>query len=181
MSEQYAALFENIVKAFEQEFVTPSGRLAVPTQTAHVLALKFRLLRGAAKERAVKTLLALLEENDWHLTTGFVGTPYFNHVLSEHGHTEAAYRLLFQQDYPSWLYQIEKGATTIWEHWDGIREDGSFWDPKMNSFNHYAYGSIGDWMYRRIAGLDLDESAPAYKKARVRPVPPKEGIDWAEG
>ena len=180
-ARRYAALFENIAAAFEREYVTPSGRLAVSTQTAQVLGLKFGLLRGAAKERAVRTLLQLLEETGFHLTTGFVGTPYLNHVLSENGHTDTAYKLLFQKDYPSWLYQVGMGATTVWEHWDGIREDGSFWSPKMNSFNHYAYGAIGDWMYRRIAGIDMDDCVPAYKKQIIRPQPPAEGIEWAEG
>lgn len=178
---EYARLYENIVGAFEKEFVTPSGRLSVPTQTAQVLGLMFGLLRGAAKERAIGKLISLLEETDYHLTTGFVGTPYLNHVLSENGQTAATYTLLFQKDFPSWLYQITKGATTIWEHWDGIREDGSFWSANMNSFNHYAYGAIGDWLYRTVAGIDTEESHPGYKKLIIRPQPPKEGLTWAEG
>ncbi len=177
----YAELYGNIVTAFEREFISPAGRLTVPTQTAQVLGLMFGLLQGPAKERAVRKLLELLEESKFHLTTGFVGTPYLNLVLSDNGHSDAAYKLLFQQDYPSWLYQITKGATTIWEHWDGIREDGSFWSADMNSYNHYAYGAIGDWLYRRVAGIDMDESVPGYKRAIIRPQPPAEGLDWAEG
>ena len=176
----YAQLHRNILQAFRDEFVTPSGRLAVGTQTAQVLALMFGLVDGKAKERAVQKLIELLKETDYHLATGFVGTPYLNHVLSNHGHNDAAYKLLFQKDYPSWLYQITKGATTIWEHWDGIKEDGSFWSDDMNSFNHYAYGSIGDWLYRVVAGIDLDESGPGYKRIRIRPQP-GDGLDWAEG
>ncbi|MBW5447732.1 Bacterial alpha-L-rhamnosidase [Cohnella sp. CFH 77786] len=180
-AEAYSVLRDRIQDAFEREFVTPSGRLSVPTQTAQVLGLTFGLLRGKAKERAVRKLTELLEESKFHLTTGFVGTPYLNHALSENGLTEAAYKLLFQQDYPSWLYQVTKGATTIWEHWDGIREDGSFWSRDMNSFNHYAYGAIGDWLYRCVAGIDTDESCPGYKKIRIRPQPPAQGLDWADG
>ncbi len=179
--ETYGRLYDNIVAAFEKEFITPSGRLAVPTQTAQVLGLMFGLLQGASKERAVSKLVELLEESKYHLTTGFVGTPYLNHVLSEHGQTEAAYKLLFQQSFPSWLYQVTKGATTVWEHWDGIREDGTFWSPDMNSFNHYAYGAIGDWLYRCVAGIDTEESSPGYKRITIRPQPPKEGLEWAEG
>jgi alpha-L-rhamnosidase len=179
-AEHYAELHAGIVEAFTKEYVTPAGRLAVPTQTAQVLALMFGMVEGAAKERAVEKLISLLRDNKFHLTTGFVGTPYLNHVLSANGNNEAAYQLLFQQDYPSWLYQVTKGATTIWEHWDGIKEDGSFWSKDMNSFNHYAYGAIGDWMYRSVAGIDTDEKEAGYKKIRIQPQP-GEGMTWAEG
>ncbi|HUC90595.1 MAG TPA: family 78 glycoside hydrolase catalytic domain [Paenibacillus sp.] len=179
-AKEYADLHGRIVQAFTEEFVTPSGRLSVPTQTAQILALMFGLVEGAAKERAVAKLMKLLEENKIHLTTGFVGTPYLNHVLSGNGQNDMAYKLLLRQDYPSWLYQITKGATTIWEHWDGIREDGSFWSKDMNSFNHYAYGAIGDWLYRSVAGIDTDENRPGYKGMTIRPRP-GEGLAWAEG
>ncbi|MBW4085726.1 glycoside hydrolase family 78 protein [Paenibacillus sp. S150] len=167
----YAELYSRIKEAFNREFITPSGRLSVSTQTACVLALMFRLVEGPAKKRTVDKLLKLLEESKYHLTTGFVGTPYLNLVLSEAGHTEAAYKLLLQTDYPSWLYQVTKGATTIWEHWDGIKEDGSFWSKDMNSFNHYAYGAVGDFLYRHVAGIELDEAFPGYKKFMIRPQP----------
>jgi alpha-L-rhamnosidase len=139
----------------------------------------FDLVDGSTKERTVKKLLELLEESKFHLTTGFVGTPYLNLVLSQTGHTDEAYKLLFQTDYPSWLYQVTKGATTIWEHWDGIKEDGSFWSKDMNSFNHYAYGAIGDWLYRYVAGIDTDEAAPGYKHIHIKPHPGP-GLTWAE-
>lgn len=177
--EAYMSLYTNIVDAFHNEFVTPSGRLSVSTQTAYVLALKFGLLAGPAKERAVHKLANLLEENNNHLTTGFVGTPYLNLVLSEEGLNDIAYQLLLQTDYPSWLYQVTKGATTIWEHWDGIKEDGSFWSSEMNSFNHYAYGSIGDWLYSVVAGIRTDEDAPGYKHIHIKPKPGK-GLTSAE-
>lgn len=112
----------------------------------------------------VDTLVKYLEENCFHLTTGFLGTPYLCHVLSRNGRADVAYKILIQTDYISWGYQIIKGATTIWEHWDGIKSDGSFWNANINSFNHYAYGAIGDWMYRVIAGLDTDEEKHAIIK-----------------
>ncbi|GGD76875.1 glycoside hydrolase family 78 protein [Paenibacillus nasutitermitis] len=175
----YSNLHDEILKAFKHEFITPSGRLSVPTQTAQVLALMFGLVEGKAKERAEKKLLELMDESKHHLTTGFVGTPYLNLVLSQIGSKDAAYKLLFQTDYPSWLYQVTKGATTIWEHWDGIKEDGSFWSKDMNSFNHYAYGAIGDWLYRCVAGIDTDEAAPGYKHILIKPQP-GEGLTWAK-
>lgn len=177
--QYFVDLEENIIKAFTDEFVTPNGKLAVPTQTAQILALMFNLLESKAKERAVEKLAELLEESDYHLTTGFVGTPYLNHVLTENGMNDAAYKLLFQKDYPSWLYQITKGATTIWEHWDGIKEDGSFWSTDMNSFNHYAYGAIGDWLYRKVSGIELDEASPGFKHFQIKPYVGND-LDWAE-
>jgi len=169
--KEYEALYEQIIRAFRNEFVTASGRLAVPTQTAHVLALMFNLLDEKDKKRTVDTLVKYLEENNYHLATGFVGTPYLCHVLSNTGHADIAYKLLLQEDYPSWLYQVKKGATTVWEHWDGIKADGSFWSADMNSFNHYAYGAVGDWLYRVVAGLDTSEEKPGYKHIIIRPTP----------
>jgi alpha-L-rhamnosidase len=130
---------------------------------------------GLVPEKYVKrvsgSLVKYLENANFHLTTGFLGTPYLCHVLSENGQLDAAYRLLLQTDYPSWLYQITKGATTIWEHWDGIKPDGTFWSADMNSFNHYAYGAIGDWMYRIITGINIDEANPGYKHILITPRP----------
>ncbi|ANY69465.1 alpha-L-rhamnosidase [Paenibacillus sp. BIHB 4019] len=177
--ERLAAWHKQIIAAFQHEFLTPSGRLSVPTQTAQVLALRFGLVSGAAKERAEQKLAELLKEQDDHLTTGFVGTPYLNPVLSEAGRNDLAYRLLLQEDYPSWLYQITKGATTIWEHWDGIKEDGSFWSEDMNSFNHYAYGAIGEWLYSYVAGIQPDEEEPGFKHVKISPQPGP-GLTWAE-
>ncbi|WP_338556354.1 family 78 glycoside hydrolase catalytic domain [Paenibacillus sp. KS-LC4] len=177
--ERLASWHKKIIAAFQHEFVTPSGRLSVPTQTAHVLALRFGLVSGTAKEKAEHKLAELLKEQNDHLTTGFVGTPYLNPVLSEAGRNDLAYRLLLQEDYPSWLYQITKGATTIWEHWDGIKEDGSFWSADMNSFNHYAYGAIGEWLYSYVAGIQPDEEQPGFKHVKISPQPGP-GLTWAE-
>jgi alpha-L-rhamnosidase len=178
-AEEYSKLYSNIVTAFQNEFFTPSGRLAARTQTAHIIALKFKLVPKKFIPRTIETLLALLKENDDHLVTGFLGTPYFCFALSENGKLEAAYELLLKEDYPSWLYQVTKGATTIWEHWDGLKPDGTMWSPNMNSFNHYAYGAIGDWLYRVVAGLDLDPEKPGYKHIIMKPQPGG-GLTFAE-
>ena len=106
-----------------------------------------------------------------HLTTGFLGTPYLCHVLSRYGYLDEAYLLLNREEYPSWLYPVKQGATTIWERWDGQKPDGSFQTTEMNSFNHYAYGAIGDWMYRVMAGIEIDEAAPGYKHVLIQPRP----------
>lgn len=166
---EYSSLLKKIKETFVREFISPTGRLASPTQTAHVLALAFDLVEGETRKRVASDLNNLVIENDYHLTTGFVGTPYLCFALSENGYHDTAMKLLLQDSYPSWLYSVKKGATTIWEHWDSIKPDGNFWSDDMNSFNHYAYGAIGDWMYRRVAGLDMDESDVAYKKILIRP------------
>lgn len=169
--QYYSQLHTRIKQAFNREFITPAGRISVATQTACVLALMFGLVEGKAQERTVAKLIELLEESKYHLTTGFVGTPYLNLVLAAAGHYDAAYKLLLQTDYPSWLYQVTLGATTIWEHWDGIKEDGSFWSKDMNSFNHYAYGAIGDFLYRCVAGIEQMEAYPGYKQFLIQPHP----------
>lgn len=165
----YENLHTNIVKAFQDEFVTQNGRLTSDTQTAHVLVLMFDLVNDKIKKRVLKRLIELLKENKYHLTTGFIGTPYLNLVLSKFNRHDLACQLLFQEDYPSWLYQVKKGATTIWEHWDGIKEDGTLWSDNMNSYNHYAYGSIAEWIYRYVVGLEVDVMKPAYKHFYMQP------------
>ena len=170
-AREYGSLFEKVRAAFQREYVTPNGRMSSNTQTAYALALEFDLLpeamRAAAAARLVNDVRAFYN----HLTTGFVGTPYLTHVLSRAGRTDVAYDLLNQQSYPSWLYPVKQGATTIWERWDGQKPDGSFQDPGMNSFNHYAYGAIGDWLYRVVAGIELDPAEPGYKHIIIRPSP----------
>lgn len=168
---KYKDLLENIKKAYLKEYVTPGGRLVSGSQTAYVLALNFDLLPEDLRGQAVDFLVNNIKSYGNHLTTGFLGTPYLCHVLSRFGHLDLAYTLLLQETYPSWLYPVKMGATTIWERWDGIKPNGTFQDVGMNSFNHYAYGAIGDWMYRVMAGLDTDESGPGYKKVIVAPQP----------
>ncbi|MCA0757069.1 glycoside hydrolase family 78 protein [Paenibacillus sp. N4] len=166
---KYSTLHLEIVKTFQNEFFTPTGRMAARTQTAHIVALYFNLVPDAFRQRTIHTLIELLEENDGHLVTGFVGTPYFCHALSQNGRLKEAYELLLKDDFPSWLYQVKAGATTIWEHWDGIKPDGTMWSPDMNSFNHYAYGAIGEWLYRAAAGIEADECEAGYKHTIIQP------------
>ena len=111
--------------------------------------------------------------------TGFVGTPYILHVLSDYGHTELAYSLLLCRGYPSWLYSVEKGATTMWEHRDSILEDDGFWSNDTNSFNHYAYGSVIDWIYEKAAGIRVLEEYPGFSRVRIQPLPDKR-LGWLE-
>lgn len=165
----YTDLLKDIKKAFMQEYVTPSGRLVSSSQTAYVLALNFDLLPENLREQAAKRLSDNVVAYGNHLTTGFLGTPYLCHVLTRFGYNDVAYKLLLQETYPSWLYPVKKGATTIWERWDGIKPDGSFQAISMNSFNHYAYGAIGDWMYRTITGIS--DVAPGYKVILIAPKP----------
>jgi len=167
---EYAALEEKIKGAFQKEYVTPNGRLSSNTQTAYALALAFGLLPETQRAEAAARLAADVKKFG-HLTTGFLGTPVLCQTLSDYGYLDEAYMLLNRTEYPSWLYPVTKGATTIWERWDGIKPDGSFQDAGMNSFNHYAYGAIGEWMYRVVAGIEIDESAPGYKHVLIQPNP----------
>lgn len=170
--KKYNELLEKITEKFNQEFVTPNGRLSESTQTAYVLALHFDLLKEKDRKKAAAILADYVAERDGHLTTGFVGTPYLNHVLSDNGYLELAYELLEREEYPSWLYPITKGATTIWEHWDGIKEDGSFWSGTlMNSFNHYAYGAVADWIYGVVGGIKSDIENSGFKRFTIAPRP----------
>jgi alpha-L-rhamnosidase len=166
----YSALLEKIKAAFQKEFVTPNGRLSSNTQTAYLLALAFDLLPEAQRKGAAERLAQDVRKFG-HLTTGFLGTPLLCQVLSDYGYLDEAYMLLNRKEYPSWLYPVTKGATTIWERWDGIKPDGSFQDKGMNSFNHYAYGAIGEWMYRVSAGIDIDPQQPGYKHILIQPRP----------
>lgn len=164
---QYRAQQQKVKDAYIQEYLTPSGRLISSSQTAYVLALHFDLLPEDKRAQAAARLVENIKSYNNHLTTGFLGTPYLCHVLTRFGYTDVAYTLLMQESYPSWLYPVKMGATTIWERWDGQKPDSTFQTPGMNSFNHYAYGAIGDWMYRTVAGIQ--EAAPGYKKITIKP------------
>jgi alpha-L-rhamnosidase len=167
--EKYSALLKRIKEAFSKEYVTSNGRLVSGTQTAYVLALNFDMLPESQRTQGAERLVENVKSYNNHLSTGFLGTPYLCHVLSRFGHDDVAYTLLEQESYPSWLYPVKMGATTIWERWDGIKPDSTFQTPGMNSFNHYAYGAIGDWMYRVVAGIDTEESQPGYKAIVIKP------------
>jgi alpha-L-rhamnosidase len=170
-AHMYADLAAKVKAAFTKEFVSEAGRVGPNSQTAYVLALHFDLLPEELRATAAERLAGEVRKSHYHLTTGFVGTPYLCHVLSRYGYTDVAYELMNQESYPSWLYPVKKGATTIWERWDGIKPDGSFQDAGMNSFNHYAYGAIGEWLYRVVAGIDVDPAEPGYKHILFQPQP----------
>jgi alpha-L-rhamnosidase len=170
-AERYQQLFQDVRRAFQSRFVTPGGLVAGGTQTSYVLALHFDLLPENLRREAVAELVRDIQQRGMHLSTGFVGTPYINFVLSDHGRSDIAYALLRQTTWPSWLYSVTQGATTIWERWDGWTHDKGFQDPSMNSFNHYAYGAIGAWLYAVVGGIDLDSEHPAYKHIIMRPQP----------
>lgn len=167
-AEKYASLYETTLDAFQREYYTETGRIVSETQTGAIISLYFNLAREKDRKRILNTLLTNIENHKNHLSTGFVGTPYICHTLSENGAHEMAATLFMKEDYPSWLYAVNMGATTIWERWNSIKPDGTFDESGMNSLNHYAYGSVGDWMYRKVAGLSQLE--PGYKKFQVKPM-----------
>ncbi len=169
-SEKYDKMAERIRAAFVKKFVK-RDRLTSDTQTAHVVTLHFGLVDNnpALKEKLANRLIGIIEENGDSLTTGFVGTPYLLDTLTECGRADKAYTLLYREAFPSWLFSVNMGATTIWEHWDGLKEDGSVWSTDMNSYNHYAYGSVAAWFYRTILGIK--PTSPAYKTIRLEPLP----------
>jgi alpha-L-rhamnosidase len=166
----YRSLFERTRAAFQREYITATGRMTSNTQTAYVLALDFDLVPDSLRANAAGRLAADVRRMG-HLTTGFLGTPALTRMLSETGYLDEAYKLLLNEQYPSWLYEVKQGATTVWERWDGRKPDSTFQEASMNSFNHYAYGAIGDWMYRVVAGLNDDPARPGYKHIIVRPQP----------
>ena len=167
----YEALYERIVRAFRQAYPI------YQTQTECTLTVYFALAEDTQK--AADQLAQMIRSCSTKLQTGFVGTPYLLHALSAHGYTELAYDLLLRREYPSWLYPVTKGATTIWEHWDGQMENGDFWSSDMNSFNHYAYGAVADWVYTVAAGIQTVEEKPGYAAVRIAPQPDKR-LDWLE-
>jgi alpha-L-rhamnosidase len=165
----YQGLSEKVRSAILQEYMSPSGRLAVTTQTAYVLAIFMDIVPGEFREKTATALRMKLKESNYHLRTGFIGTPFLCRVLSETGSNDIAYRLLLREDFPSWLYEVNMGATTVWERWNSIYPDGSISDTGMNSLNHYAYGSIIEWLYRNAAGINPLENAPGFRRFRLTP------------
>lgn len=168
---RYAQLADDIKAAFVAEFVDEDGRVGSGSQTGYVLALAFDLLPDDLRPLAARHLVEAIEARDWHLSTGFLGTPALLPVLADTGHLDVAYRLLLNDTFPSWGYQIARGATTMWERWDSIRPDGSFQDPGMNSFNHYAYGAVGDFLFQTVAGIAPDPEVPGFRASVIRPQP----------
>lgn len=167
----YTTLLKKIKDAFCAEYVTPNGRIMSNTQTSYVLALAFDMLPEQIRPMAAKHLADDIASYNNHLTTGFLGTYLLNNTLTRFGYTDVAYKLLLQDTYPSWLYPVKMGATTIWERWDGMKTDSTFQTTDMNSFNHYAYGAIGDWMYKNIGGISMDAASTGFKKIKIMPRP----------
>lgn len=166
----FEELYDLSIKAYRRKFLN-TGKPEHETQTANVLAIYFDITDDI--EREGSKLVKDIEECG-HLKTGFVGTPYLLHTLTKIGRSDIAYKLLLKETFPSWLFPVTRGATTMWERWDGMKVDGTFATPEMNSFNHYAYGSVGDWLYTTVAGIDSDFNEPAYKHIILRPLPIKE-------
>lgn len=170
-AKYYRQLAAEIYEAFVKEYYTPAGKLAVDTMTAYVVVLYMGLTPDFAYEKVCKGLKNRLKKNFYHLDTGFVGTPYLCRVLSENGMNELAYHLLMEKGYPGWLYAVQMGATTIWERWNSVEPDGRISGTEMNSLNHYSYGSIVEWMYRNMAGINPCEEKTGFKKIRIAPQP----------
>jgi len=180
-AQAYERLSAEVKAAIQREFFTATGRLAIPTQTAYVLALFMDLVADEHRERVKNDLIARLIKDQVHLRTGFVGTPYLCRVLSAIGANDLAYRLLLNEDFPSWLYAVNLGATTIWERWNSLNPDGSISSTGMNSLNHYAYGSIVEWMYRDMCGLNPtagDDNEAGFRRALIAPKPDR-SLQWA--
>lgn len=184
---RYRKRREQVVRAYRRAFTDGKGKLRKKEfQTAYVLPLHFGMTAGTETRAMSDNLDRLVHENGDRLSTGFTGTPYLLFALSDNGHADTAYRLLLQEECPSWLYEVRAGATTIWERWDALRPDGTVNignltgkddDAGMVSFNHYANGAVGDWLYRRMVGLEPLEAG--WRRFAVRPLPGG-GITWAE-
>jgi len=166
---KYRQLFEDIKAAFVAEFITPAGRVTANTQTGYLLALGFDLVPEQQQPQVVENLIESFAIKDWHLSSGFVGTPLIAPVLTRFGRTDVAYRVLNQKTYPGWIYSILQGATTMWERWNSWTKEHGFGPVDMNSFNHYAYGAIGQWLYATVGGLDT--RGIGYKQLRIAPEP----------
>ncbi len=171
-AKKYRSESTSVNEAFTKHYLDDKGRIqnAPETQTAYILPLEFEIVPDELRTKLEANLLRLIDEADGHLRTGFLGTPYIAKILDRAGHPEVAYSLLFKETYPSWFFSINQGATTMWERWDSYTHEKGFHPQKMNSFNHYAYGAIGEWMYERVAGLAIDPANPGYKHFFVRPI-----------
>ena len=175
-AKQYRHLFANIRDAFVKAYVQPDGRIKGDTQTCYALALDIDLLPDELKPKALEYLVADIERQGLKLATGFVGTRHLMLALSKFGRADVAYRLLLQETYPSWLYMVRMGATTIWERWNSILPDGRIHEPGMNSFNHYAFGSVGEWLFRYVGGID--ELEPGFRRILIKPH--LDGLDFVK-
>jgi alpha-L-rhamnosidase len=175
---RYGALAEAIVRAFRAAYVADAGAVAGETQAGYALALGFDLLPEAQRPAAADRLAAALDAYGGRLSTGFMTTPHLLLALSRHGHAERAYGLALSREIPSWGYMLKQGATTIWERWDGYVEGRGFQDARMNSLCHYAIGSLSEWVFRVVGGLEPLAAHPGWKRFEVRPVVGG-GLTWA--
>ena len=177
---KYATLFADIKAAFNQAYVREDGRIEGNTQAGYALALHFDLLPESKRAAAVKYMLEGIDAYKGHMSTGFHSTYRMMLELTRAGRNDVAYQLINHNTFPSWGYSIENGATTIWERWDGYVKGRGFQDKGMNSFNHYAIGAVGEWMYRVIIGINQDDTRPAYEHFMIHPIPGG-GLKWAKG
>jgi hypothetical protein len=166
---RFRAMAGRVRTAFQKEWLRDDGRLAVETQTAYLLALAFDLLPEAVRARAAEHLVENIRALYGHLSTGFIGISHLNPQLTLAGRADVAYRLLLQDTFPSWLYPVQHGATTIWERWNGWTHQDGFFNPQMNSFNHYSLGSVGEWLFRHVAGIELDPERPGFQRFVLQP------------
>lgn len=169
---EYEKLYHLILESFRKEYPKYF------TQTEYAIAIQFKLAKNCSE--SAEELANMIRRDGTQLKTGFIGTPYLLHVLSDYGYESLAYDLLLREEYPSWLYSVRKGATTVWEHWDGIMENGDFWCDEMNSFNHYAYGAVADWIFEKALGIQIIEEYPGFERVRIEPKPDKR-LGWLEG
>ncbi|HEY7352390.1 MAG TPA: family 78 glycoside hydrolase catalytic domain [Terriglobales bacterium] len=165
-AQKYAELIDNIRAAFQKAYIKADGTVGTGTQTSYVVALYTKVAPAAIEPALVNNLVKDIESRGWHLSTGFLGTPFLLFTLADHGRTDVAYKLLLNDTYPSWGYMLSKGATTWWERWNG--DTG---DPAMNSYNHYAFGSVVAWVYRYLAGIDTASDGPGFQHIIIRPHP----------
>jgi len=170
-AQRWTALADRVKAKFQSAFITPDGDVVGRTQTAYVLALQMDLAPSELRAKIAQRLVEDITRRGDHLSTGFVGAPLINWALTGSGHLETAFKLINQKTCPSWLFPVTQGATTIWERWDGYTPEKGFQDPSMNSFNHYAYGSVLDWLVGVVAGLDLDPQVPGYRSIHIAPNP----------
>ncbi len=173
---KYETLFQDIKDAFDKRYVSDDGHIHGDTQTCYAMALKFDLLPDNLRPAAAQLLADNIRAHDDHLTSGFVGVSYLLPELTQAGKVNTAYRLLFQDTFPSWLFPVKHGATTIWERWDGWTPDKGFQDPGMNSFNHYSLGSCGEYLFGYVGGIR--PASPGYKSIIIDPTPGP-GLAWA--
>jgi alpha-L-rhamnosidase len=179
-AKEYLQLFESIRAKFNEVFVDGEARIKGDTQSAYALALDFDLLPENKQDMAFKHMIRCIEEYDYRISTGFISTIMLMKELTKRGRNDIAYTLMESERFPSWIYSINQGATTIWERWDGYVKGRGFQNPGMNSFCHYSIGSVGEWMYRVIVGINPDEKSPGYKHFIVHPQPGGT-ITWAKG